>query len=141
MPSAVVEKAARAAAVAGEAVEAERVAVAADAEPVVVVVVVVGAEPVAAVLDADGDMGVSHAVSSIRRHSPVRFRDLPQNASKQIRRFPMSSKKKYILQGVSTFLLPLVISIVSKMINRYFEKSAIDAPEDESETYTRIRKA
>ena len=166
MPSAAVEKAARAvvekvvekvvvvaevervAAVGVGAVE--RVAVEEVVEEVVgeveegvaegVAVVVVDAEPVAAVLDADSymsDMGVSHAISIIRRHTHVRFRDLPQNMANQKRRFQMSSYKKYIGMGVSLILIPLVKSLVSKMINRYTEKTETDASDGKSETFTR----
>ena len=150
MPSAAVEKVARVVVVAvekvvaGEAAEVERVAVVAVAEVVVVVeeevVVVVDAEPVAAVLDADSymsDMGVSHAISIIRRHTHVRFRALPQNMANQKRRFKMSSYKKYIGMGVSLILIPLVKSLVSKMINRYTEKTETDVSDGESETFTR----
>jgi hypothetical protein len=52
----------------------------------------------------------------------------------------MSSKKKYIMEGVSALLLPLVIGIVSKLINRYIDKYAGDAPEVEKESFARIRK-
>ena len=52
----------------------------------------------------------------------------------------MSSKKKYIMEGVSALLLPLVIGIVSKLINRYIDKYAGDAPEGEKESFTRMRK-
>ena len=167
MPSAAVEKAARAV-VAVVVVEkvVEKVVVVAEVERVAAVgvaavervaveevvgeveegvaegvaVVVVDAEPVAAVLDADSymsDMGVSHAISIIRRHTHVRFRDLPQNMANQKRRFQMSSYKKYIGMGVSLILIPLVKSLVSKMINRYTEKTETDASDGKSETFTR----
>jgi hypothetical protein len=159
MPSAAVEKAARAVVAVVEKVvvvaEVERVAavgvgaverVAVEeveegvAEGVEGVEGVVDAEPVAAVLDADSymrDMGVSHAISIIRRHTHVRFRDLPQNMANQKRRFQMSSYKKYIGMGVSLILIPLVKSLVSKMINRYTEKTETDASDGKSETFTR----
>lgn len=53
----------------------------------------------------------------------------------------MSSKKKYIMEGVSALLFPLVIGIISKLINRYIDKNASDAPEEERESFTRARKA
>ena len=55
----------------------------------------------------------------------------------QKRRFQMSSYKKYIGMGVSLILIPLVKSLVSKMINRYTEKMGTDASDGESETFTR----
>ena len=49
----------------------------------------------------------------------------------------MSSYKKYIGMGVSLILIPLVKSLVSKVINRYTEKMETDVSDGESETFTR----
>jgi hypothetical protein len=37
-------------------------------------------------------------------------------------------------------LIPVVIGIISKLINRYIDKSASDVPEEENESFTRVRK-